>query len=375
MEAARRWRIDGTPDRPGAWLLTTARRRAIDRMRRAQRFEERIPALVEAAERPPPDDVLADDQLALLFGCCHPALTIEAQVALTLRAVAGLSTTQIAHAFLVPEATMAKRLVRAKHKVRAAGIPFAIPEGELMHDRLTAVCAVVYAIFTEGHASTSGATLVRGSLCDEAIWLAETLAELAPREPELHGLAALCLLTDARRATRVDSDGQPVLLANQDRSRWDRTKIERGLSHLHQASPAGRHSVYRLQAIIAAVHTTAPTWEETEWRAIVAVYDVMLEQGGGPVVELNRAAALAELKGPAVGLAQLDSLADRGLLGDYHYFHSARAELLRRLDRFSEALTAYERAIEWCQNDSERDWLQGRHDELTANEAGRAGAS
>lgn len=364
VEAARHWRQSGTPERPGAWLLTTARRKAIDRIRRAKRFDDRLPALAEQFERLPDQRQLVDDQLALLFGCCHPAINREAQVALTLRSVAGLSTAQIAHAFLVPEATMAKRLVRAKNKIRAAGIPFTVPEAERLPDRLDAVCGVVYAIFTEGHASGHGATLVRGDLCDEAIWLAETLAELAPEEPEVRSLAALCLLTDGRRATRIDGEGFPVLLADQDRSRWDAEKMRRGTAHLLAANALGRVGPYQLQATIAAIHSTATRWEDTDWPAIIGVYDVLLANGGGAVVALNRAVAVAELDGPAAALAILDELDTSGDLERYHYFHSARAEMLGRLDRDDEAISAFEHALRMCDNEQAQAWIRRRIDHI-----------
>lgn len=360
VEAARHWRRSGTPDRPGAWLLTTARRKAIDRIRRAKRFDDRLPAIADELERLPGPRQLIDDQLALLFGCCHPALTGDAQVALTLRSVAGLTTAQIAHAFLVPEATMAKRLVRAKNKIRTAGIPFSVPEAERLQERLAAVCGVVYAIFTEGHASAHGTTLLRGDLCDEAIWLAETLAELAPDEAEVRSLAALCLLTDARRATRIDDDGLPVLLADQDRTRWDSEKTRRGIAHLLAANALGGVGTYQLQATIAAIHSTAARWEETDWPAIIGVYDVLLSGGGGPVVALNRAVAIGEHEGPAAALALLDELDRSRQLERYHYFHSARAEMLQRLDRPEESAAAFERALRVCDNEEAEAWIRRR---------------
>ncbi len=366
VEASTRWRKDGVPDRPGGWLLTTARRKAIDRIRRNKRFDDRLPALAEAAKVEPQPEMLIDDQMALLFGCCHPALGIDAQVALTLRSVGGLSTAQIAHAFFVPEPTMAKRLVRAKSKIRAAGIPFTIPPRDRLADRLEAVCGVIYAVFTEGHVSSHGRTLLRGDLCDEAVWLAETLAELTPDDPEVRGLAALCLLTDSRRNARVDGNGQPVLLADQDRQRWDRDKIDRGLAHLISA-PArpsrnsnDRNGPYRQQAMIAAVHSSAATFAATDWAAIVSIYDQMISAGGNPVVELNRAAAIAERDGAAAGLDLLEELDARGDLDHYLYLHSAKAELHRRLGNRRAAASAYENALVVCDNDAERTWLLGR---------------
>ncbi len=362
LEASRVWRRDGPPDRPGAWLLTTARRRAIDRIRRAQRFDDRLAALAEDAERQPEQRRLVDDQLALLFGCCHPALEQDAQVALTLRAVGGLTTSQIAHAFLVPEPTMAKRLTRAKKKIRAAGIPFTVPDADRIDDRLASVCGVVYAILTEGHASASGPTLLRGDLCDEAIWLAETLASLAPDETEVRSLAALCLLTDARRTARFDASGEQVLLADQDRSAWDAEKIRRGIGHLLAANAGATVGPYQLQATIAAIHASADRWEDTDWAAIVGVYDVLVGTGAGPIVALNRAVAIGERDGPDRALPLLDELAED--LSTYHYFHSARAELLVRAGRVDEASVAFDRALEACDNEDTRRWIRRRRQAL-----------
>ena len=366
LEASRVWRRDGPPDRPGAWLLTTARRRAIDRIRRAKRFDDRLAALAEDAERQPEQRRLVDDQLALLFGCCHPALERDSQVALTLRAVGGLTTSQIAHAFLVPESTMAKRLTRAKKKIRAAGIPFTVPDADRLGDRLAAVCSVVYAILTEGHASASGPTLLRGDLCDEAIWLAETLAGLTPDETEVRSLAALCLLTDARRAARFDASGEQVLLADQDRSAWDGEKIRRGIGHLLAANAGANAGAvvgpYQLQATIAAIHASADRWEDTDWAAIVGVYDVLVGTGAGPIVALNRAVAIGERDGPDSALPLLDGLAES--LSNYHYFHSARAELLVRARRLDEASVAFDRALEECDNEDVRRWIRRRRQAL-----------
>ena len=362
VEASRVWRRDGPPDRPGAWLLTTARRRAIDRIRRAQRFDDRLAALAEDADRQPEQRRLVDDQLALLFGCCHPALEQDAQVALTLRAVGGLTTSQIAHAFLVPEPTMAKRLTRAKKKIRAAGIPFTVPDADRIDDRLASVCGAVYAILTEGHASASGPTLLRGDLCDEAIWLAETLASLAPDETEVRSLAALCLLTDARRVARFDASGEQVLLADQDRSTWDGEKIRRGIAHLLAANAGATVGPYQLQATIAAIHASADRWEDTDWAAIVGVYDVLVGTGAGPIVALNRAVAIGERDGPDAALGLLDGLADD--LSSYHYFHSARAELLVRAGRVDEASAAFDRALAACDNEDTSRWIRRRRQAL-----------
>ncbi len=364
MAAAQHWAADGLPDRPGAWLLTTARRKAIDQIRRSERFDERLPQLLmiaDAADRAShtvPD--LVDEQLALLLGCCHPALAPDAQVALTLRIVAGLSTAQIARAFFVSEATMTRRLTRSKTKIRAANIPFSRSDVETLRERLPAVCAVIYSIFTEGHASAGAPTLLRGDLCDEAVWLAELLRTLVPHDPEVAGLYALIVLIDARRATRVDVDGVPVLLADQDRSRWNREKIALGLAALAAAHAERNAGPYQFQAAIAAIHATAPSFEQTDWSAVVRLYDVMLARRPSAVLALNRAVAIGERDGPEAGLAALDAIECSGELDRYPYFHSACAELLARLDRHDESLTAFRRALAVCTNDAERLHLERR---------------
>lgn len=392
-EASTRWHSDGVPRRPGAWLLTTARRRAIDRMRRDQRFADRLPRLAASqATSPEPSPGASsggsaldhicdtdgssdidggsglDDELALVFGCCHPALAPEAQVALTLRYIGGLSTAQIARAFLVTEATMAKRLVRAKHKVAAAGIPMQIPAPTRLDDRLTSVCTVIHAIFTEGHTSADGAVLVRGDLCDEALYLADTLVRLLPQHHEVLALRALCRLTDARRPSRTDDNGLPVLLRDQDRSRWDRTEIELGLADLAAAQalvpPAGA-SPYLLHAVLAALHATAANYEQTNWSAIVAAYDSLIAADPNPLLQLNRAIAVGERDGPAIGLAVLDRLwGEHDTLDTYHYLHGARADFLARLERPAEAAAAYDRAIASCDNAAERRWMEARRNSL-----------
>ena len=310
VEAATRWERSGRPDRPGAWLLTTARRKAIDRARRSARWRDRIPELERQAGQEP--DVashdLIDDQLALLLGCCHPALSPDAQTALTLRIVAGLSTAQIARAFLTSEATMTRRLTRSKTKIREARIPFRVGDRATLVQRLGPVCGVIYSIFTEGHASATAASLVRGDLCDEAIWLAELLVDLVPGDPEVAGLLALLLLTDSRRSTRIDADGRPVLLADQDRTRWDQAEIARGLAELARAHAMGRAGPYQFQAAIAALHATAPSVEQTDWPAVVRLYDVMLGQQPSAIAALNRAVAVSHADGPAAGLAAVDAI-------------------------------------------------------------------
>lgn len=357
VEASTRWRRDGPPRSPGAWLLTTARRRAIDRVRRDQRFTQRMPLLV--ADHPPPSPTqLRDDQLALIAGCAHPAISGEAQVALTLRYVCGLSTEQIARSFLVPTETMKKRLTRAKKKIAEAGIPFEVPNPDRIAERLGSICAVVYAAFSEGYASTAGQELIRGSLCDEGVWLSELLCELVPDDSEVHGLAALVLLTDARRYARTDTDGLPVLLEDQDRSRWDRSKIERGLGHLHRAVTLPGIGPYQLLASIAALHDEASSIDETPWRSIAGLYDALIELHDTPVLRLNRAAALCWVEGPAVGLSLMDELA--GELAEYSYYHSARAALLAQLGEAPLAVQAYRSAIDRCANDAEIEWMRRR---------------
>ncbi|MEM1331962.1 MAG: sigma-70 family RNA polymerase sigma factor [Actinomycetota bacterium] len=370
VEATERWHRDGIPRRPGAWLLTTARRRAIDLVRRDRRFTDRMPLLVAAD-----DGALelrrssTDDRLAMIFACCHPALAPEAQVALTLRYVAGLSTGQIARAFLVPEPTMAKRLVRAKQKVAAAGIPIEVPAPDRVATRLDSVCGVVHAVFTEGHASAVGVGLVRGDLCDEALYLADTLVELLPDSHDTLALRALCRLTDARRATRSDADGLPILLRDQDRSLWSRQRVTDGLADLAAATalvPPEGASPFLLRAMLAGIHSGAPSWEATNWSAIVSIYDSLLAGADDPVVRLNRAIAVAERDGAAAGLVLLDELASEhhDALGGYHYFPAARADLLVRLGRTDDAESAFGRAIDHCHNDAERRWLERRRTAL-----------
>jgi RNA polymerase sigma-70 factor (ECF subfamily) len=374
IEASIRWPTDGVPERPGAWLITTGRRKAIDQIRRARRFEDRLPVLAagaaavisDSAESAPDLDgeQALDDQLALLVGCCHPALSQEAQVALTLRIVAGLSTPQIARAFLVSEDTMTRRLTRAKSKVRAARIPFDPPNLDTLAERVGAVCEVISSIFTEGHASATDTALIRGDLCEEAIWLAELLSTLVPTDPEVAGLHALLLLTDARRSSRLDRHGSPILLADQDRTLWDQPMIARGLAELARAHSFQRGGPFQFQAAIAALHATAPTFEATDWAGVLRLYDVLLLRQPSALVALNRAIAVDHVHGPAAALAALDAipLAD-DLTGDvagYVYFHSARADVLARLDRPDDAAAALERAIECSTNESERSFLRRR---------------
>jgi RNA polymerase sigma-70 factor (ECF subfamily) len=373
VEASIRWPTDGVPDRPGAWLVTTGRRKAIDQIRRMQRFEDRLPVLAAdtasaTAKSDGEGQRALDDQLALLVGCCHPALAPEAQVALTLRIVAGLSTPQIARAFLVSEQTMTRRLTRAKSKIRAARIPFDPPGMDTLAERVGAVCEVISSIFTEGHASATDTALIRGDLCEEAIWLAELLSRLVPTDPEVAGLHALLLLTDARRPSRLDPEGRPVLLAVQDRSLWDRPMIARGLAELARAHSFQHGGAFQFQAAIAALHATAPSFEATDWPGVLRLYDVLLQRQPTSLVAMNRGIAVDRVHGPAAALAALDAIprAD-DLSGDvegYVYFHTARSDVLARLDRLADADAALERAIECSTNESERSFLRRRRQEL-----------
>ena len=344
--AAERWPRDGVPDNPGAWLQTTARNRAIDRIRRDRTLAVKTQLLdvPEASEEDMDDTAFTDERLELIFTCCHPALAIDAQVALTLRTLGGLATDEIARAFLVPEPTMAQRLVRAKRKIAAAGIPFRVPPPHLLPERLAAVLAVVYLVFNEGYGG-------RGDLASEAIRLGRALAELMPDEPEAVGLLALMLLHDARRAARL-RDGELVLLRDQDRSLWDRAQIDEGRRLLDRAIALQGRGPYVVQAAIAALHSDDPV----DWPQIAALYGELFRLTESPVVELNRAVAVAEADGPLAGLEIIDGLE----LDNYHYLHAARAELLRRLDRSDEARIAYTRALELAHAEHERRFLEGK---------------
>jgi RNA polymerase sigma-70 factor, ECF subfamily len=368
-QALQRWTRDGIPNRPGAWLTTTARNRAIDRLRReavgAAKLRE--VAMLSVPDEPPSDDSgVSDDRLRLIFTCCHPALAMEAQVALTLRTLAGLTTAEIARAFLVSERTMSKRLVRAKGKIRHAGIPYRVPPAHLLPERTTAVLAVLYLLFNEGYAASAGADLVRKDLSVEAIRLARTLAQLMPDEPEADGLLALMLLQDARRDARVDADGQLVTLEHQDRARWDRDEIDEGLGVLDKALRRGRSGAYQVQAAIAACHATAARASDTDWAEIAALYGRLAALVPSPVVELNRAVAVGMSEGPAAGLALVDALDGSGNLAGYYLLPATRADLLRRLGRFADAADAYREALDLAATDTERSYLAERLAESAA---------
>jgi len=366
VDALERWEIDGVPRNPGAWLMTVARRRAIDRLRRIS-TQERSALLLDpstAQDEPEMDDSIPDDRLKLMFTCCHPTLALEAQVALTLHTLGGLSTQEVARAFLVPEPTMAQRLARARSKIRNAGIPYRVPPADLLSERLEALLVVIYLIFNEGYVATSGDTLTRRELCAEAIRLGRLLVDLMPRSAEARGLLALMLLHDSRRQARLNAAGELVLLEDQDCSRWDQAKIHEGVAVLDEALALYDPGPYQVQAAISALHAEAPTAEATDWRQIAALYGTLARMTPSLVVEVNRAVAVAMARGAQTGLQMLLGL--DGQLDDYYPYQAALADLLRRTNQPQAAAAAYQRALALCGNRAERAYLQRRLDEMLA---------
>jgi RNA polymerase sigma-70 factor, ECF subfamily len=381
-QALRRWPREGVPNRPGAWLMTVARNRAIDRLRRGSTYRAKLEELTVLASRetgadsPAPggddgddsgDSGVPDERLRLIFTCCHPALAMEARVALTLRTLTGLSTAEIARAFLVPEATMAKRLVRAKHKIAHARIPYRVPSAAALPQRVPGVLAVLYLVFNEGYSASAGDDLIRRDICDRAVALTQVLAELLPAEPEAKGLLALMLFHRSRQAARVNDRGDLVTLEDQDRTRWDQAQINLARRHLEAALGARRPGQYQLQAAIAACHAAAPAALATDWPTIARLYQYLADMTGSPVVELNRAVAVAMADGPAAGLALVERLAAGGALAGYYLLPATRADFLRRLGRSDEAASAYEEAAALAGTAPERRFLNARLAEVRSS--------
>ncbi len=373
-QALTNWQSSGVPDRPGAWLTTVARRKALDLLRRDATFKRALPFLVDDSVDADPADLVSDgeipdDRLRLICTCCHPALAQPAQMALTLRLLCGLTTTEVARAFLVTEQAMAARLTRSKKKIAAAKIPYRVPPAAELPERLTAVLGVVHLLFTTGHTAPVGSDLVRRDLVERATDLARMLRQLLPANPDVAGLLALILLTDARHATRVDRTGRMLRLDEQDRSQWNRAAIAEGLALVRQAIAVGPPGRYALQAAIAAVHAAAPSWEDTDWDEVVSLYDQLCEIWPSPVVALNRAVAVSMAQGPKAGLDALDAVAAEPELAGYSYLPAARAHMLARLDRYDDAVAAFEDAITMTSNEVEIDDLRTRLRRLQADRA------
>ncbi len=365
VQALQTWPKVGIPDRPGAWLTTTARNRARDLLRRESVMRRALPMLVPREPMPGPEDgFIDDDRLRLIFTCCHPALSADARVALTLRLVCGLSTAEVARAFLVPESTMAARITRAKKKISLAGIPYRVPSPEHLTERVRAVLDVVHLIFTTGHTAPIGADLMRQDLVDSAMDLARLLHLLMPREPEISALLGLFLLVEARRASRVSADGQLILLAEQDRSLWDGQQISEGVALLTEALRGRPPTRYAIEAALAAVHAEALSWQDTDWPEIVGLYDVLIQLWPNPVVALNRAVAIGMRDGPRAGLIELEPLLSEPALATYRYLSAARADFLRQLQQLQQAAEAYREALALTDNEVERAFLSGRLNEV-----------